>query len=135
MRLNYLHENCSWVFPLSGCANKFQVGQRLALKLSILPFPVRLIGITDTSFTFVGLPGNPEGAGRAITFSFRYGADCADYLSVRTSSNGGLLTKSPWDLIDFAIAHVVWQMLANDLAWSYETKDYSTHLHRSQLII
>ena len=56
---------CPVVFlPLRGCTSEFQLGERLNLHESFLwftqSFPVRVIALSSTSWTFIALPGHPE---------------------------------------------------------------------------
>jgi len=125
---SFLHATCSTTFALPGCTSNFEKGQTLPLKESIAgfteSFPVCVENIAATSFTFVALAGHPEGAGRAITFSFEQGKNGEDLLNVSTSSNGSLLTKPPLDIIDFPIAHETWETMANGFEWAYAQYEY-----------
>jgi hypothetical protein len=118
---------CPVVFlPLRGCTSEFQLGERLNLHESFLwftqSFPVRVIALSSTSWTFIALPGHPEGPGRTITFSFRYGANQRDIiLNVHTSPKGSTFTQW-WGLrsLDFWVADLTWKQVATNIRINYE---------------
>jgi len=117
---------CKAVFPLSGCKNNFNAGDRLNLQYRVKIFgifnpytkvaPVKVTSVTSTSFSFVSLSGHPEGAGRLITFAFsRRGVD-ETVLKVTTSSNGGFITNWPgFEALAFKQAKGTWQKLADNI--------------------
>jgi hypothetical protein len=125
----FFQQDCSWVFPLAGCTNDFEVNQTLHLNEKLAgiteSFPVCVAYIGSTSITFVALPGHPEGAGRTITFTFEQGTSGEDLLNVSTSSNGSLLAKAPLDILDFPIAHQTWENLANGFNYAYADYQYN----------
>ena len=117
---SFARDDCSQVFPISGCINDFQAGQTMLLQKRVLwglytqSFPVKVDVAADTYWIFEALQGHPEGPGRKITFSFTSGSACADVdLHVYTSSNGSLLTHLPVIRnIDFFVAHETWKDFA-----------------------
>ncbi|MFN8222177.1 MAG: LamG-like jellyroll fold domain-containing protein [Gaiellales bacterium] len=117
--LRFTHRNCELVFPLAGCRNNFASGMKLDLHLDLpfLPdphFPVRVTAIGETRFSFVSLPGHPEGTGRGITFRFiRQGN--ANYLNVATSGDGSAVTKPPASYVNNWIAKQTWDLLAGQI--------------------
>ncbi len=56
--------------PFNVGSGYFEMGARLTLNTLGYRAPVRVVGLTATSFTFLSLPGHPEGAGVTIAFSF-----------------------------------------------------------------
>ena len=64
--------NFSAYFPFGGCGSQITVGMICTLD-DHLPggAPIKVLDISATSFTFLSLPGHPEGADRMITFAFR----------------------------------------------------------------
>lgn len=125
--LEIAHTMCSGVFPLAGCKDDFKVGDKMVLhetaenvKVPWPTFPVKVVAITGTSFTFKALAGHPEGAGRTITFSFAENNEGDVVMSVKTSSNGSALTKDPLDIPDFAAAKHTWTSLAANLKATYD---------------
>ncbi len=122
----FVHEDCANVFPISGCDDNFRQGEDMLLQERLLfgvytqSFPVEVKTVASTYFSFVALPGHPEGQGRRITFSFTQ-ATCQDlYLHVYTSKNGSALTH--WfglRTVDFWIAHETWAEFASNIEETY----------------
>jgi hypothetical protein len=124
----FTRADCPVVFPIQGCTSDFTVGERLNLHESVLfglytqGFPVQVVALGATSWTFKALYGHPEGQGRTITFSFGYGSSCQDVtLDVRTSSNGSAVTQW-WGVrsVDFFIAKLTWERFASNIEANYE---------------
>jgi hypothetical protein len=119
----FVHEDCANVFPISGCADNFVQGEHMLLQETLLfgaytqSFPVDVKTVASTYFSFVALPGHPEGQGRRITFSFSQATSCADaYLNVYTSKQGSALTQ--WfgvRTLDFWIARQTWAEFASNI--------------------
>lgn len=108
-------------FP--GCTSGFQEGDKLALKKKFLfytqSFPVEIESITATSFTFVSLKGNPEGAGRRITFEF-YQENGRNKLTVYTSNNGSAAVNYPiLNNVSFFLARRYWRDFASNIRSSF----------------
>ncbi|GEB65063.1 type IV secretion protein Rhs [Sinomonas atrocyanea] len=118
---SYTRANCAFLFPISGCVDNFQAGESLDLHQLMLPFPVRVTNTSSNSFQFVAREGHPEGAGRAITFTFCTGANEDTMLHVDTSSGGSLLT-SAWGVrdINFFIAHETWAKFAGNIQTNFD---------------
>lgn len=116
---------CASLFPIEGCADNFNVGQTMRLHKSVLfytqSFPVKVIGLTSTSFEFQALSGHPEGEGRTITFSFCTADDGNTHLNVDTSSDGSIATWW-WGVrsVDFFLAHRTWSNFASTLRANYD---------------
>lgn len=131
--INYLlRAHCSDIFPIEGCDDNFHVGDRLALKEDMFfytqSFPVQVTGITDTSTSFVALPGHPEGPGRTITFQFCDDSSGHTHLNVSTSANGSLLVN--WFGVrqgNFFIARQKWSDLADNLSAYYAVEVSGVH--------
>lgn len=121
----YTQANCSFLFPIAGCADDFQVGDSLPLHqdvvIPLVSFPVRVINVSKNSFEFEALPGHPEGEGRTITFSFCRDSDNNNKLHVDTSSEGSPLTDW-WGLkdVNFAIAHGTWSSFADRIKSNFD---------------
>jgi hypothetical protein len=123
---SFTHSNCSTVFPIAGCADNFTTGEDLDLHESFFfglytqSFPVQVVTLEPTYWTFEALQGHPEGAGRTITFSFVGNASGDVDLNIYTSTNGSALTQ--WPILrnlDFFIAHQTWDGLANNIEAQY----------------
>ena len=119
----FVHEDCADVFPIRGCDDNFVQGEHMLLQETLLfgaytqSFPVDVKTVASTYFSFVALPGHPEGQGRRITFSFSQATSCADaYLNVYTSKQGSALTQ--WfgvRTLDFWIARQTWAEFASNI--------------------
>jgi RHS repeat-associated protein len=120
---NFVHDDCVNVFPIRGCDDNFVEGEHMLLQETLLfgaytqSFPVDVKTVATTYFSFVALPGHPEGQGRQITFSFTQATSCADaYLHVYTSKQGSALTQWPGvRTLDFWIARQTWAELASNI--------------------
>lgn len=84
--------NFSTYFTFSGCGTQLIVGMSCTLDTGV-PFvgaPIKVVGIGETSFTFLSLPGHPEGADRLITFSFGTDSDGQTEMTVWSRGPGSL---------------------------------------------
>ncbi|MBV9099079.1 MAG: hypothetical protein JO079_13575 [Frankiaceae bacterium] len=118
-------QECSVIFPISGCLDRFLGGQDLHLQQTLLHglyhqgFPVQVIYRDSSSFAFVALAGHPEGPGRIIRFSFTTDAGGHAQLHIDTSSPGSFATQAPLVRdVDFFFAKRVWDQLASNLEFS-----------------
>lgn len=123
----YTRASCSSLFPIAGCVDNFNVGEKMHLHQEAAfgaytqSFPVEIINETSTSFEFKALNGHPEGNGRTITFSFCEGDNGHTRLNIDTSSNGSILTN--WFGIrqaDFFVAHRTWSSFASKIRANYD---------------
>jgi RHS repeat-associated protein len=125
MVATFVHEDCYYIFPIQGCVDDFTKGEHMPLQEKIGPytqsFPVEVETVGSTFFSFVALPGHPEGQGRRITFSFTQANSCQDvYLHVYTSKEGSAVTQWPGvRTIDFWLAHNTWSDFANNIRVIY----------------
>lgn len=117
--MSVIRHSCSDLFPISGCANDFRLGQRLNLSQRVGPitqsFPVQVVGVSPTSFTLKSLNGHPEGEGRRIKFSISHRSG-RTYLDVRTWGPGSIITRAP--VIRTAndqVARRTWSAFASNL--------------------
>ena len=107
--------NFSAYFPFSGCGSVLSVGQVCTLGGDAPGGgPIRVVAVTPTSFTFVALPGHPEGANRLITFTF-----VTDSLTKRLYLT--VWARGRWTAVaeatrDAGTANGFWQEYASNLA-------------------
>lgn len=101
------------LFPLAGGCSSLVVGRSCSLYGGN---PVRTIGLTSTSFTFLSLPGHSEGAGKHITFRF-YNSGTNTRLSVTASGPDNTFGNSfaPCAGANNMFASIVWGIFANQV--------------------
>lgn len=121
----FTRSHCRGLFPIKGCVDDFRTGTILKLQGgpgSKIGFPVRVTSIQRTSFSFVALPGHPEGEGRRITFGFSQ-SGIRQRLNVSTSENGSAATRW-WGVrqLNFWLAKQTWAKFAENIratvAWN-----------------
>jgi hypothetical protein len=120
------NRNFSAYFPFSGCGSVLSVGQVCTLGGGAPGGgPIRIIGLTPASFTFVSLPGHPEGANRLITFTF-----VTDSLTKRlylTVWARGVWTAVAEATRDSGTANGIWQQYADNLAAGIARGDWKNY--------
>jgi hypothetical protein len=102
-------------FSFTGCGSVIKVGQSCTLSTwedRIPQGPIKVVGMTATSFSFLSQPWHPEGQDRRITFSIVKGA--GGRLSLKVDAQG------PWSpgayITDhLGIVHFIWQYFADRL--------------------
>ncbi|HMS89514.1 MAG TPA: RHS repeat-associated core domain-containing protein, partial [Acidimicrobiales bacterium] len=121
---------CDRLFPISGCVSGFEIGDVMPLEQSVFGayrqgFPVMVMAIGASSFTFVALSGHPEGEGRAITFRFWQKEVCGSdgrktrrtLMTVSTSSSGSPIVTLPLiRQLNFLFARGTWARFAANIA-------------------
>jgi hypothetical protein len=116
--------NCGDVFPISGCSSGFQEGDELRLQAKFLrfytqSFPVRVLKVTPTSFTFITLKGHLEGEGRTITFEF-YRENGRNKLTAYTSNTGSAAVNYPIsNNLSFFFARRYWRQFASNIRGAF----------------
>ncbi len=107
-------------FPFgSDCLSLPGVGGVCQLYFAGTSNPVRVVGRTATSFTFVSLPGHSEGADRYIRFTFfKAGAD--PFADIRLEAYAwGPWTASAAATIDSGLAYTFWGEFASNVGNAY----------------
>ena len=110
--------NFNKYFTFSGCPDVLAVGARCNLQTQVgLDAPIRVSEISDDGFSFISLPGHPEGAGRTITFTFEDHKDDGNrdlWLHVRAwGPVGGASYLGPFN--EYTIAASAWKTFSSNI--------------------
>lgn len=110
--------NFNKYFTFSGCPDVLAVGARCNLQTQVgLDAPIRVSEISDDGFSFISLPGHPEGAGRTITFTFEDHKDDGNrdlWLHVRAwGPVGGASYLGPFN--EYTVAASAWKTFSSNI--------------------